>query len=92
MFISFLEYAGGPNGHGVTRTNFKKKIIAYCRYKGYDFNINKPIEVAPDIKHYYKEWKAAHPEESFIGDDDKSASVEYFTVYSPDKHKEDKPF
>lgn len=92
LFLAFLEYAGGPNGHGVTRTNLKKKIQAFCKYKGYDFNINKPIVVSGDIKYYYREWKAEHPDESFLGDEDKSASVEYFTVYSPEKEKSDKPF
>lgn len=92
LWLAFLEYAGGPNGHGVSRTNFKKKIIAFCRYKDYDFNIDKPIEVTPNTKYYYNEWKKIHPDESFIGDDDKSASVEYFTVYSAEKYKSDHPF
>lgn len=86
LWPNFLDYAGGPNGHGVSRSNFKKKIIAFCRYKGYDFNIEKPGELAPGTKIYYNDWKSTHPDESFIGGDDKSASVEYFTVYSPEKY------
>lgn len=92
QFRDFLEYAGGPNGHGVTASNFKKKIQAFCKYKGYDFNINKPIEVSKDVKYYYKDWKLTHPDESFIGGDDKSSSVEYFTVYSEVKYKAEHPF
>lgn len=92
LFPAFLEYAGGPNGHGVSRTNFKKKIIAFCRYKGYDFNIDRPIEITPGNNVYYSEWKKSHPDESFIGGDDKSASVEYFTVYSAEKYKAVHPF
>lgn len=88
LIDSFLEYAGGPAGHGVTRTNFKQKIIAYCKFKGYDFNINRPNSE----KTYYSDWKPLHPDESFIGDDDKSGGVEYFTVYSPEYEKTKKPF
>ena len=88
LIDSFLEYAGGPAGHGVTRTNFKQKIIAYCKFKGYDFNINRPNAE----KTYYSDWKPLHPDESFIGDDDKSGGVEYFTVYSPEYEKTKKPF
>ena len=72
--------------------NIKKKVQAYCKYKGYDFNIDRPMEIAPDVKYYYADWKSEHEYESFIGDDDKAASVEYFTVYSRDKAKADKPF
>lgn len=92
LFAQFLEYAGGMQGHGVTRTNFKMKIIAYCRYKGYDFNQNKPIDNKAEAKEFYSDWKPAHQNESFIGDEDKSGGTEYFTVYSPEKYKQDHPF
>jgi len=85
---SFFEFAGGPNGHGVTRTNFKGKIQAYCKFKGYDFNTNRPNAE----KMYYSDWKPLHPDESFIGDDDKSGGAEYFQVFTPAKEKELKPF
>lgn len=88
LVASFFEYAGGPAGHGVTRTNFKGKIQAYCKFKGYDFNIDRPNAE----KAYYSDWKPLHPEESFIGSDDKSGGAEYFKVYSPAKEKELKPF
>lgn len=80
LFKTFIEYAG-PAGHGVTRTNFLKKITAYCKFKGYDLNINRPDE----HKCYYADWKPQHPDESFIGDNDKSGGKEFFTVYWPDK-------
>lgn len=88
LVASFFEYAGGPAGHGVTRTNFKGKIQAYCKFKGYDFNIDRPNAE----KVYYSDWKPLHPEESFIGSDDKSGGAEYFKVFSPAKEKESKPF
>lgn len=88
LVTSFFEYAGGPAGHGVTRTNFKGKIQAYCKFKGYDFNIDRPNA----DKVYYTDWKPSHPDESFIGTDDKSGGAEYFKVYSPAKEQEIKPF
>lgn len=88
LVASFFEYAGGPAGHGVTRTNFKGKIQAYCKFKGYDFNIDRPNAE----KMYYSDWKPLHPDESFIGSDDKSGGAEYFKVYSPAKEQEMKPF
>lgn len=92
LFAAFLDYAGGMQGHGVTRTNFKIKMIAYCRYKGYDFNYNRPIDNKAESKVFYSDWKPSHPDESFIGDEDKSGGAEYFTIFSPEKHKTDQPF
>lgn len=87
LYNEFITYASNQ-GHAVTRTNFKTKIIEYCRYKSYDFNINKHLETKSDIKVCYNEWKPTHPDESFIGSDDKSGGVEYFTVYFADKGKD----
>ncbi len=81
LFKSFLEYAGGPAGHNVTRTNFKGKIIAYCKFKGYDFNVDKQNAEGQ----CYRDWKARHPGETFVGKDDKSNGRQYFTVWSPTK-------
>lgn len=92
LWPAFCDFAGNPAQCGVTRSNFKRKIQAFCKYKGYDFNPDKPITLSPDLKMYYADWKKAHPDESYIGDDDKSASNEYFTVFSPDKCSQDKPF
>lgn len=92
IFNLFLEYAGGMQGHGVTRTNIKQKIIAYCKYKGYDFNITKQLDTKDGSQIFYSDWKPQHPDESFIGAEDKSGGVEYFTVYSSDAKKQDLPF
>lgn len=88
LVTAFFEYAGGPHGHGVTRTNFKNKIIAYCKFRRYDFNIDRPNA----DKSYYTDWKPLHPDETFVGGDDKSGGVEYFKVFSSAKEKEIKPF
>lgn len=88
MWNAFVEYAGGLNGHGISRTNFRRKIEAYCKFKGYDFNIAKPNE--ENI--CYADWKPLHPEEIFLGGDDKSGGKEYMTVYSPELEKQKRPF
>ena len=88
LINAFYEYAGGTSGHGVTRSNFKQKVQAYCKFKGYDFNTNKPNAQGA----WYSDWKKTHSDETFIGIDDKSGGAEYFTVYSPDKEAELKPF
>jgi hypothetical protein len=88
LFQKFIEYAGGPNGHGVTRTSIRDKILAYCRYKGYDFNTDRPNSQGE----CYSDWKPKHPNETFEGTRDVSAGKEYFTVFSPAKEKTLKPF
>ena len=88
MFQSFLEYAGGTSGHSVTRTNFRNKIIAYCKFKEFDFNIDKPIDNKAQLKQYYSDWKPNHPDETFVGDSDKSGGTEFFTVFSKKVHDE----
>lgn len=92
LWTAFIEAAGGMQGHGVTRTNFKMKIVAYCKYKGYDFNVNKPVDNKSDKQVFYTDWKPKHLEESFIGDEDKSGGIEYFTVYSHEKFISENPF
>lgn len=92
LWAAFLDAAGGMQGHSVTRTNFKMKIIAYCKYKGYDFNINVPSGGGTEKSVVYSDWKPAHPDETFVGGDDKSGGVEYFTVYSAEKYKSEHPF
>lgn len=83
----FVEYAG-VTGHGVTRSNILKRILAYCKFKGYDFNINKPN----DQGKYYADWKQQNKDIPFVGTNDKSGGKEYFTVYSPDKPPTDTSF
>ena len=87
LYNAFIEYAG-TTGHGVTRSGFRKKIEAYCKFKGYDFNINIPNKLGQ----CYNDWKPTHQSESFIGDSDKSGGLEYFTIYSSTKEQELKPF
>lgn len=88
LWDSFVEYAGGLYGHGVTRTNLRRKLEIFCRYKGYDFNVSRPNSE----KVYYSEWKQSHPNETFVGGDDKSGSKEYITIFSLEKEKQMKPF
>ncbi len=80
LFDSFREYAGGLQGHGVTSSNFKSKMKDFCKYKGYDFNRDKPIDKPNGGKIYYSDWKPQHEDESYLGGDDKSNSCEYFTI------------
>lgn len=80
LFDSFREYAGGLQGHGVTSSNFKNKMKDFCKYKGYDFNRDKPIDKPNGGKIYYSDWKPQHEDESYLGGDDKSNSCEYFTI------------
>lgn len=87
VLAAFYESAG-KTGHGVTSSNFARKIKAYCKFKGYDFNPNDPDENGE----YYSDWKPRHPDESFIGMVHKSGGAQYFTVYSAEKEKETKPF
>lgn len=86
LLKEFFEFAGNT-GHGVTRTNFMMKIQAYCKFKGYDFNINK----ANAKGEFYNDWKPLHPNESFIGINDKSGGTEYFTVWSQEKRRSEIP-
>lgn len=97
LFDSFREYAGGLQGHGVTSSNFKNKMKDFCKYKGYDFNRDKPIDKPNGGKIYYSDWKPAHEDESYLGGDDKSNSCEYFTIsiysYGPiPQNTEEDPF
>lgn len=97
MFKNFLEYAGGPQGHGVTSSNFKNKIKDFCKYKGYDFNRDKPIDKPNGGKIFFSDWKPKHEDESYLGGDDKSNSKEYFTISQyvremPEVKNEEAPF
>lgn len=88
MWPAFAEFAGSQSNCGVSRSNFKRKIQAYCKFKNYDFNVNRPNAEG----FYYSDWKPSHPDEPFMGGDEKFGGKEYFTVYSPDKEKELHPF
>ena len=62
----------------VTATSFKKRVIYYCKYKGFHFNINKPN--AEGIE--FVTWQKHNSNFMFEGEADKSGGVEYFTISS----------
>lgn len=90
MANDFFEYAGGMVGHSVTKSNFKKKLKKYCKFKGYSLNINKPNEDGEIYSDWIKDDN--NKGQSFFGGDDKANSAEYFTVFSEDKFQQLKPF
>lgn len=64
----------------VSSATFKKYLIFYCQYKGYDFNRHKPNKAGK----YYSEWHAfASPGEIFVGTRDSSGGTEYFIISTP---------
>lgn len=85
---SFYDFAGGSLGHGVTRSNIKKRLKKYCAYKGYSMNINKPDERGVT----YSDWIKDNEDKPFFGGDDKSNGIEFITVFSEEKLKQLKPF
>lgn len=87
IWDDFYSFAGGT-GHGVTRTNIKTRLEYFCKYMGYDMNINRPN----DANMYYKEFKAKYPNDFFCGTSDKSNGKEYITIWSPQKEEKSKPF
>ncbi|MGV8094485.1 MAG: CHC2 zinc finger domain-containing protein [Mangrovibacterium sp.] len=75
LFDDFLE----QNAHArkyLTATQFKKRILYYCKYKGYHFNPNKPNEEGID----FFSFKEHNPDRMFEGEADKSGGIEYFTI------------
>ena len=72
---------------GISTANFKKRLIFYCQFKGFHFN---PSKLNKEGKSF-RNWIADHPGESFIGGDDKSGGIEYFSVYDT-KHALQEPF
>ncbi len=62
----------------VTSTNFKTRMIDYCKYWGFHFNPNRANADGVD----YGTWRKDHPSEMFIGADHKSGGLEYFTITS----------
>jgi hypothetical protein len=57
-------------------TKFGKAIRWYCKYKGLHFNPHKPNKHGKNIEDFLRD----NPGEIFIGQPDKVAGVEYFTV------------
>lgn len=67
-----------PDTKNISSNNFRDRLLAYCRYKGYHFNANRPHK---DTKELYHEWRSYH-KDSFVGDRDLSAGIDYFSVWS----------
>ena len=63
---------------GVTPANFKTKLIHYCMFKGFHFNPSKSNREGTT----FGDFRIASPQESFIGEADKSGGKEYFSVFS----------
>ena len=78
IYQNFIEYAG-TSGHGVTTSNIGRKIRAYCKFKGYHFNINKDCN-----GRNFMEWQTTNPHDIYFGDQDKSGGKEYFTLTPPE--------
>lgn len=55
---------------------FRKKMIAFCQFKGLHLNPHKPN----DKKISFRAWKNSGGQGVFIGDRDLSSSNEYFTI------------
>ena len=71
LYDAFQEYSPESRRYN-TPTNFKKKIIKYCDYKGYLFN---PNMCDPESGKPFKLDKDGRPDYS-----DKSGGVEYFMI------------
>lgn len=79
-----------------TPVRFKEKILAYCRYMGYDFNPKQRNKDGIDILQYYPKMVEQLPGGAlktsvirdgipvFIGKDDKTGGKEYFTLANKD--------
>lgn len=79
MYMNFLSDYDIKSSQ-LTAKSFKDKVIAYCRYAGYNFNAHRPNEKGQNLE----EWVYNNPEESFIGGRDISGPMEYFTVSTKD--------
>lgn len=84
---SFFDFAG-PTNKAVSRSNFLKRLQMFCRFKHYHFNVNKPNSEGV----YFSDWHPKKPEDVFIGVNDKSGGVEYYTIWSDSKTPDSKPF
>ena len=63
---------------GVTPSNFRTKLVYYCQFRGFHFNVSKPNKDGLSFRDFIEQ----HPGESFIGGPDKSGGVEFFSVFS----------
>lgn len=60
----------------LTARKFRESMEAFCEFKGWHLNVNKPHKETGQL---YEEWKLGH-KGSFMGDADKANSKEYMTV------------
>lgn len=60
----------------IRAADFRKRMIAFCRYKGYHFNPSQPN--ADGVR--FSDWRATHQGETFIGEAYKSNSKEFWTI------------
>ena len=79
-----------------TPVRFKEKVLAYCRYNGFDFNPKQRNKDGIDILEYYPKQVERMPDKTlktstiregypvFIGKDDKTGGKEYFTLANKD--------
>ncbi len=75
LYNDFLEKHKRA-GRYMTPTRFGKCIKWYCKYKGYHLNTNKPHR---DTGEPFDDWVKSH-RGIFIGQTDKSAGHEFFTI------------
>lgn len=64
----------------MTSKTFTKKLIAFCKYSGYNINAHKRSKEGYDFTDHHKK----NPGESFIGGRDSSGGVEYLTITATD--------
>jgi gluconate kinase len=89
IWDAFALYVGrNGEGSGVTQTRIKDKLVCYCKFKGYDMNVNRTNEAGMT----YNEFKRKYPNDFFEGKRDVTNGKEYIQIYSPDKEKQLKPF
>lgn len=71
----------------LTPVQFRQRLTYFCQFKGYHLNAQIPNKK----KQHFAQWILDNPGESFIGEADKSASVEYFTITTTEIQKNE-PF
>lgn len=78
VITSFREFADGKT-FGVDNRNFTDRLKMYCRFKRYDFNVNKQNTEGL----FYLDFKKLYPDEIFFGKRDSRNSNEYYTIHIP---------
>lgn len=63
-----------------TSKSFKKKLLAFCEYSGYHFNIHKRNEQGEEFIDYNRK----SPDETFIGVRETSGGTEYIIISTTD--------